>query len=92
MEPPLIPFDIYDKFAKFNEKDELDHKISFIKNLLKELPTLNYDVLDYMCGFLKEVSLYEDVNKMNANSLGTCCSPNYFKSFKSKYIEKIEYT
>jgi len=79
MEPPLIPYVLYKEFKEFDEKADRKVQISFIKERLKKLPSLNYDVLEFMCGFLLEVTNYKEENKMDYYNCAVCFAPNFFR-------------
>ncbi|XP_069486510.1 rho GTPase-activating protein 24 isoform X2 [Ambystoma mexicanum] len=78
---PVIPFAKYEDFlscAKLLSKEEETGVKEFVKQV-KSLPTVNYNLLTYICRFLDEVQSYSGVNKMSVQNLATVFGPNILR-------------
>ncbi|NXW93986.1 RHG24 protein, partial [Alopecoenas beccarii] len=78
---PVIPYAKYDDFlscAKMLSKEEETGLNELVKQV-KSLPTVNYNLLKYICRFLDEVQSYSGVNKMSVQNLATVFGPNILR-------------
>uniref|UniRef100_A0A3Q2YFD3 Rho GTPase activating protein 22 n=1 Tax=Hippocampus comes TaxID=109280 RepID=A0A3Q2YFD3_HIPCM len=70
---PVIPFTKYAQFlscALLLNKD---------REMVKSLPKVNHNLLEYICRFLDEVQSHSDANKMNVQNLATVFGPNVLR-------------
>uniref|UniRef100_A0A667X2Y2 Rho GTPase-activating protein 24 n=1 Tax=Myripristis murdjan TaxID=586833 RepID=A0A667X2Y2_9TELE len=77
---PVIPFSKYEEFlacTKLLNKDEGGMKE--LRRLVESLPSVNYNLLKYICRFLDEVQSYSGVNKMSVQNLATVFGPNILR-------------
>lgn len=75
----LIPEALFDEMATLQALDVVD-KVEVTKDLLKaKLPKLNYDLLNFLIGFLSEVAAHSNKNKMSARNLSTVMGPNFLR-------------
>ncbi|XP_071972178.1 rho GTPase-activating protein 24 isoform X3 [Engystomops pustulosus] len=78
---PVIPYAKYEDFlscAKQLSKEEESGVAELVKQV-KSLPTVNYNLLKYICRFLDEVQSYSGVNKMSVQNLATVFGPNILR-------------
>ncbi|XP_064633160.1 rho GTPase-activating protein 24-like [Lineus longissimus] len=78
---PVIPFQYYEMFLTMGLKVEHGdtRAMDTIRSLLDQLPVDNYNLLEYLCKFLEEVSKHCDENKMPAMNLALVFGPNVLK-------------
>ncbi|VDO05483.1 unnamed protein product [Rodentolepis nana] len=60
-------------------KDEKPQCVLKLRNVVKNLPEENYNLLRYVCHFLKEILVNEESTKMSAANLGIVFGPCLFK-------------
>ncbi|KFU83797.1 Rho GTPase-activating protein 24, partial [Chaetura pelagica] len=78
---PVIPYAKYEDFvscAKMLSREEETGLKELVKQV-KSLPTVNYNLLKYICRFLDEVQSYSGVNKMSVQNLATVFGPNILR-------------
>uniref|UniRef100_A0A4W5RBQ8 Rho GTPase activating protein 24 n=1 Tax=Hucho hucho TaxID=62062 RepID=A0A4W5RBQ8_9TELE len=78
---PVIPFSKFDEFlscTKLLSKDE-ESGMKELKRQVECLPSVNYNLLQYICRFLDEVQSYSGVNKMSVQNLATVFGPNILR-------------
>ncbi|XP_044160078.1 rho GTPase-activating protein 24 isoform X1 [Bufo gargarizans] len=78
---PVIPYSKYEDFlscAKQLSKEEESGVAELVKQV-KSIPTVNYNLLKYICRFLDEVQSYSGVNKMSVQNLATVFGPNILR-------------
>jgi hypothetical protein len=85
---PLLTFALYDQFIAAQCKVYFfimmtivgcpDHnlRVRYIKNLLKQLPAQNRELLKYLTAFLRRVQDHSAQNKMAIHNLATVFGPN----------------
>eukprot|EP00471_Norrisiella_sphaerica_P000786 CAMPEP_0184485876 /NCGR_PEP_ID=MMETSP0113_2-20130426/7460_1 /TAXON_ID=91329 /ORGANISM="Norrisiella sphaerica, Strain BC52" /LENGTH=465 /DNA_ID=CAMNT_0026867529 /DNA_START=30 /DNA_END=1427 /DNA_ORIENTATION=- len=78
---PLIPFGFYKSFLAVASlpKEKSTEKLSQMKGLLEKCPAENRVVLGYLCGFIKELSVYEPMTKMGVNNFAIVFAPNIIR-------------
>ena len=72
---PLIPFKAYEPIIKIVTRDmalDPDKSLEDLVELVQSFPEVSYNMLQYLCRFLHEISLHEETNKMSAMNLATC--------------------
>lgn len=77
---PLIPFDMYSKFAAFDDL-RADKKQSFasLAALIKELPPTNRNLLAYQLDLLQLVAEHSAENKMGAKNCAMVFAPGLMR-------------
>ena len=82
----LIPYQHYQEYMniamRFQEKNKPEDKMEQVDCLrvaMSGLPQDNYNVLKYLCKFLKEVANNTHINKMTALNLATVFGPNIIR-------------
>ena len=71
---PMIPNRFYEPVMKIVQRDMYvnpEKAMHSLEALLSHLPKHNYNLLQYLCQFLSEVSKKDNVNKMTAMNLAT---------------------
>eukprot|EP01130_Rhizamoeba_saxonica_P000301 TRINITY_DN1027_c0_g1_i1.p1 TRINITY_DN1027_c0_g1~~TRINITY_DN1027_c0_g1_i1.p1 ORF type:complete len:1018 (+),score=268.61 TRINITY_DN1027_c0_g1_i1:27-3080(+) len=69
---PLCTWDLYENFVSSNSNQE-------IANALKLLPDENYNVIEYLVGFLHEMSHHSEVTSMTVGNIAIVFGPNILK-------------
>ncbi|XP_020844001.1 rho GTPase-activating protein 24 isoform X2 [Phascolarctos cinereus] len=70
---PIIPYAKYEDFlscANLLSKEE-EMVVKELAKQVKSLPVVNYNLLKYICSFLKEVQSYSSANKTSIQNLAT---------------------
>ena len=81
MKVPVIPFNLFNKLM--HDQGVKDKKVH-LKEVIDELPDLNYLSLLYLLGFLKyDVVPHEKQNKMTTKNIGICFSPCLLRAEKT---------
>uniref|UniRef100_T1JD08 Rho-GAP domain-containing protein n=1 Tax=Strigamia maritima TaxID=126957 RepID=T1JD08_STRMM len=77
----LIPKYLHSQFVHAQEENnhDSDDGICHLKQLLEQLPQVNYSTLKYLMAFLTQVAQHGRENKMNSISLGIVFGPNLFR-------------
>lgn len=71
---PIIPQEFYEPVMKMVTRDmhiEPDAALERLCKLLTHIPAVSYNLLQYICKFLQEVTRHESENKMTAMNLAT---------------------
>ncbi|KAF8571151.1 hypothetical protein P879_02443 [Paragonimus westermani] len=76
---PIIPFDFYErlKATGFHIADGQD--LTVLIRTLEMLPAPNYHLLQFLCQFLFEVSMYAQSNLMTIENLASVFAPNVLR-------------
>ncbi|XP_029956209.1 rho GTPase-activating protein 22-like [Salarias fasciatus] len=79
---PLVPYKRYQDFLLCSQKLTNDRTVALgeLRNLLHELPVVNFNLLDFICQFLNEVQSYSTSNKMSVQNLATVFGPNILRA------------
>ena len=75
LEDPLLTKDLRSLWIEASNIDDKDHKLDLYRNLLKELPKLNYLTLRRLILHLRTVSEQHEHNKMPITNLATLWGP-----------------
>jgi len=77
---PLITFTAYDKLINIVSSDkEREEQLTEIKKVIKELPELNYNMLEYLLDFLDTMTRDSDDNLMTSENLAICFGPGLLR-------------
>lgn len=85
---PLLTFELYDEFLRAAELSQQEDRINTLFALLKKLPKPNYDLMERLVFHLVRVALYEDKNRMNANSLAIVFAPCILRTNKNRQVQE----
>ncbi|XP_051258266.1 rho GTPase-activating protein 24-like [Dicentrarchus labrax] len=79
---PLVPYSRYQDFLLCGQKLSSDRALGMgeLRNLLRELPVANFNLLNFICQFLNEVQSYSNSNKMSSQNLATVFGPNILRA------------
>ena len=79
---PLIPIAIYEEVIQLTCREmqiNPDKAFEGLREQLSRLPRANYNLLKYLCGFLKAVSRQEEDNRMSPMNLATIFMHNFLQ-------------
>jgi hypothetical protein len=62
-----------------------------MSELVDQLPSQNYEILDHLLGFLAKVDMNSHVNKMDSNNLATMFGPNLMRSNDNSMEAMLRY-
>ncbi|KAH9888368.1 hypothetical protein C8Q73DRAFT_794141 [Cubamyces lactineus] len=83
----MFPADLYGAIlnAAATGRDDVDlqTKVSNVREIVRSLPTANFDLLKRIIEHLERVTDFEESNQMTAESLATVFSPNLLRSTNS---------
>ncbi|KAG0189241.1 Rho GTPase-activating protein 21 [Apophysomyces sp. BC1034] len=77
---PLFTYEYYDWFIEAARIPDYDERMFRIKSIIHVLPKANYTVLEYLMRHLHRVTLYSEVNKMEASNLALIFSVGLLRS------------
>uniref|UniRef100_A0A7S3Y9H3 Rho-GAP domain-containing protein n=1 Tax=Lotharella globosa TaxID=91324 RepID=A0A7S3Y9H3_9EUKA len=70
---PLIPFQYYKPFLNASTVEEY-------RKLIQSIPTINQELLSYLCQFLEELSTYHEITRMHTKNIALVFAPNLLRS------------
>jgi len=79
---PIIPVEHYDRVMHIVTRErpvDSAAAISALSDAIQQLPRTNYNLLQYLCGFLHDVAQCSEVNQMTASNLAMVFSPCIIK-------------
>jgi len=80
MPEPLITYEVYHKLiAAYQTERDLEQKYEKCRTLLKQLPELNYNMLEHLMDFLDTMTRDADDNLMTAANLAICFGPGLMR-------------
>ncbi|GAB5360229.1 hypothetical protein AAMO2058_000609700 [Amorphochlora amoebiformis] len=79
LKDPLIPYSSYSDFIKATQINNISKRIKRYKEVMGELSGASYDSLGYLCRFLRHVSTFHYLNKMDTKNLAVVFAPNVLK-------------
>lgn len=89
LKEPLIPYVQYGKFINDNGKN---HDINYIRNVLLELPPVNYSTLMFLLNFfVKSIISLSNYNKMTHYNVAVVLLPSIMRSLTNS-IEDLMYS
>ncbi|XP_058027218.1 rho GTPase-activating protein 4 [Ahaetulla prasina] len=75
LEKPLFPYDIVPELLATAHLEPLADRISLLRALISQLPSVVLVVLRYLFAFLNHLSQYSDENMMDPHNLAVCFGP-----------------
>ncbi|XP_021968609.1 unconventional myosin-IXa isoform X2 [Folsomia candida] len=85
---PLLTFELYEEFLRAADLSQQEDRVVTIFALLKKLPKCNFDLMERLVFHLARVALYEDKNRMNANSLAIVFAPCILRTNQARQVQE----
>ncbi|XP_060525524.1 unconventional myosin-IXa-like isoform X2 [Cylas formicarius] len=82
MPEPLLTFEYYDNFITAANLDNETDRITTLYDILKKLPSPNYDLMERLIFHLARVALHEETNRMSSSSLAIVFAPCVLRTNK----------
>ncbi|XP_017776709.1 PREDICTED: unconventional myosin-IXa-like isoform X2 [Nicrophorus vespilloides] len=82
MPEPLLTFECYENFLTVANISNPQDRVATLYEILKKLPTANYDLMERLIFHLARVALHEEVNRMSAASLAIVFAPCILRTNK----------
>lgn len=82
MPEPLLTFECYENFITAANLENETDRVTTLYDILKKLPSPNYDLMERLMFHLARVALHEDVNRMSAASLAIVFAPCVLRTNK----------
>ncbi|XP_049850692.1 rho GTPase-activating protein gacJJ-like [Schistocerca gregaria] len=73
---PLLKYEHYEAFLQAQEEKDPNKRMHVLRELIKQLPTVNQKTLKYLIEFLSCVEKHSKQNKMALHNLATVFAPN----------------
>ena len=68
-------FGVFRIFSNFPVVVQEKNEVKFFKDILSDMPALNFKVLNFLLKFFKKVNQFEDKNLMSAKNIAICITP-----------------
>ena len=78
MKDPICPYSQYDDYMELAQIVP-ERRVIKLKQLLANLPQLNYNTLKFIIQFMREVTEQEPHNRMTAYNIAVTVGPNIFR-------------
>lgn len=82
MPEPLLTFECYENFITAANLDDPQDRVTTLYDILKKLPTANYDLMERLMFHLARIALHENVNRMSPASLAIVFAPCILRTNK----------
>eukprot|EP00051_Salpingoeca_urceolata_P022277 m.359214 g.359214 ORF g.359214 m.359214 type:complete len:154 (+) comp19950_c0_seq19:135-596(+) len=79
MPVPLMTFELHADFIRAAKVPTVEGRVAAIKESVKKLPALNYQILNALVMHLSRVAAKSDQNKMDASNLGVVFGPTLMR-------------
>ncbi|XP_039300722.1 WW domain-containing protein tag-325 isoform X5 [Nilaparvata lugens] len=79
LKTPLIPTQYFNKAIKASTNHVRSAKISSFKDILKNLPSTNFDTLKFLLEHLRRVTNYQEFNRMHIPNLAIVFGPTLMR-------------
>lgn len=80
---PVIPYEHFESFlslaTSFKYKSNHEETFQNLKSLVRQIPKENYTLLDYLTGFLYEISKHQAINKMTEKNIALIFGTNILR-------------
>ncbi|XP_048526366.1 unconventional myosin-IXAa isoform X3 [Dendroctonus ponderosae] len=82
MSEPLLTFEYYENFITAANLENDNDRITTLYDILKKLPSPNYDLMERLVFHLARVALHEETNRMSSSSLAIVFAPCVLRTNK----------
>ncbi|CAH1131340.1 unnamed protein product [Ceutorhynchus assimilis] len=82
MSEPLLTFEYYENFITAANLENDNDRITTLYDILKKLPSPNYDLMERLIFHLARVALHEETNRMSSSSLAIVFAPCVLRTNK----------
>jgi Rho-type GTPase-activating protein 1/2 len=76
---PLITFDVYDKLLDTTTIENRDEKVAAMREAVKALPPVHYEVLEYLMRHLDRVVELKEENLMTSTNIAVVFAPTIMR-------------
>jgi len=76
---PLFPFQLFKDIAAVPDINNEEQQLEKLSSLLKDLPSSNYHLLQFIIDFLHKLSFHSQKTKMNSSNLAMLFGPNLIR-------------
>ncbi|KDQ28454.1 hypothetical protein PLEOSDRAFT_1077284 [Pleurotus ostreatus PC15] len=83
---PIFPSSAYYEIIEAMQLDDLDARLTKIREVVQGLPTGNFDILKRVAEHLDKVTDYEESNQMTAEGLAIVFSPNLLRAPHNDFV------
>lgn len=83
---PVFPSSSYHDVIKAMQLEDLDTRLSILRNVVQGLPQANFDLLKRVSEHLDKVTDFEEHNHMTAEALAIVFSPNLLRAPKNDFV------
>ncbi|KAM3583946.1 hypothetical protein VKS41_003910 [Umbelopsis sp. WA50703] len=82
LKDPLLTYEYYESYLDAARIPDYDERMFAIKSLLRVLPPVNYNTLEYLMRHLNRVAAHSEENKMEASNLSLIFSVGLLRSYQ----------
>ncbi|XP_071524555.1 unconventional myosin-IXb-like isoform X2 [Panulirus ornatus] len=84
---PLLTFECYDPLMHATELQDPEDQLQTTFNIIKNIPKLNYDLLERLIFHMVRVAQHEEYNRMSSNALAIVFAPCILRSRRSQTVQ-----
>lgn len=89
MPTPVMTFELYDDIIACTKIAEEEKKLERLREIIKQLPMENQEILHKILVFVREVSQYSDENQMTIQNLATMFGPTLLRKKEQDRAELL---
>uniref|UniRef100_A0A8C1HDK2 Rho GTPase activating protein 27, like n=1 Tax=Cyprinus carpio carpio TaxID=630221 RepID=A0A8C1HDK2_CYPCA len=76
---PLFPFSFFDRFIAAIQMSDYSQKVSYIRDLVRNLPLPNHDTMEVLFKHLRKVIEHGELNRMSVQSMAIVFGPTLLR-------------
>ncbi|XP_016335239.1 rho GTPase-activating protein 27 isoform X2 [Sinocyclocheilus anshuiensis] len=76
---PLFPFSFFDRFIAAIQMSDYSQKVSYIRDLVRNLPLPNHDTMEVLFRHLRKVIEHGELNRMSVQSMAIVFGPTLLR-------------
>ncbi|XP_073698359.1 rho GTPase-activating protein 27 isoform X2 [Garra rufa] len=76
---PLFPFSFFDRFIAAIQMSDYSQKVSYIRDLVRNLPLPNHDTMEVLFKHLRKVIEHGELNRMSIQSMAIVFGPTLLR-------------